>query len=277
VAHVLTPCEDYCVPSALAPELDEQRRKDKRAYLDAVVKRLTAAARVSATSTLLVGHPADALYDHALAQGVDLVVMTTHGHGCLGRFWLGSVADDLMRRLPMPVLLVRSQEPAPEQTHEPVFQHVLIPLDGSERAEQILEPAVALGSLTAAKFTLLQVVNPLTLVSEETHAYMASGISQSMMAQLQQLQDQQQTEARTYLENVAGRLRARPMNVQVRVVSGRQPAAAILEAAGEQGIDLIALATRGRGGLTRLFLGSVADKVVRGAATPVLVHHPRNK
>jgi hypothetical protein len=66
-----------------------------------------------------------------------------------------------MRRLLMPVLLVRPQEPVPDAGQEPDSQHVLIPLDGSELAEQILEPAVALGHLMQAEYTLLLVVEPL--------------------------------------------------------------------------------------------------------------------
>jgi nucleotide-binding universal stress UspA family protein len=65
--------------------------------------------------------------------------------------------------------------------------------------------------------------------------------------------------------------------MQTRVVSHDQPAAAILDDASAHGADLIALATQGRGGLKRLLLGSVADKVVRGAATPVLVYRPVDK
>lgn len=277
VAHVHTPFDYYSVPLAIAPDLDEEARKDKRAYLEGVVGRMAGTPKVSATSTLLVGHAADALHGHAVARGVDLVVMSTHGRGPLSRFWLGSVADALMRTLPMPLLLVRPRETAPDESQEPTLRHVLIPLDGSEFAEQILEPAVALGSLMGASFSLLQVVAPVILIGEETQAYAASGVSRSAQAQLRQMQERQQAEAQTYLESVAERLRARSLKVEVRVVSGRQPAAGILEAAGDQGVDLIALATRGRGGLTRLFLGSVADKVVRGAATPILVHRPRGE
>jgi nucleotide-binding universal stress UspA family protein len=72
-------------------------------------------------------------------------------------------------------------------------------------------------------------------------------------------------------------LRARSLTVQTRVVLHEQPAAAILDDAQKSAVDLIALATRGRGGLKRLLLGNVADKVVRGAVTSVLVYRPPDK
>jgi nucleotide-binding universal stress UspA family protein len=89
------------------------------------------------------------------------VAMSTHGRGPLSRFWLGSVADALMRRLPVPLLLVRPQEGAPDLSEEPPLRRILIPLDGSALAEEVLAPALALGGLVGAEYTLLWVVRPL--------------------------------------------------------------------------------------------------------------------
>jgi nucleotide-binding universal stress UspA family protein len=82
-------------------------------------------------------------------------------------------------------------------------------------------------------------------------------------------------EAGAYLDATAQRLRGRGLQVETRLVIHPQPAAAILEEARARGVDLIALATHGRGGLARLLLGSTADKVVRGAQIPVFVYRPR--
>jgi nucleotide-binding universal stress UspA family protein len=119
-------------------------------------------------------------------------------------------------------------------------RRVLVPLDGSALAKEALGPAVALGALMQAEYTLLQVVG--------------SG--------------QDQAAARSSLERVAERLRERSLQVQARVAIYEHPAAAILDEAQAHRIDLIALATHGHGGLKRLVLGSVADKVVRGATRP---------
>lgn len=86
--------------------------------------------------------------------------------------------------------------------------------------------------------------------------------------------EQRKGEAQTYLDNVAERLRTKGMRIETRVVVGESAAAAVLDAANDQNIDLIAVATHGHGGLKRLLLGSVADKIVRGALTPVLVYRP---
>ena len=256
------------------PALDLELRERDRAYLSGVVQRIAAVSDISPSSALLDGPVADAICRHAAATGADLLVMATHGRGPLGRFWLGSVADALVRQASIPILLVQPKEAAPDLTQVRVIRRVLIPLDGSELAEQILEPALALGAATQAEYTLLRVVKQMAPANDDLASGRVSGIRESLLKQLQEKDREQWTEAQDYLERLAGRLRARSLTVQTRVVSHEQPATAILDDAQMYAADLIALATQGWGGIKRLFLGSVADKVVRGAATPVLVYRP---
>jgi nucleotide-binding universal stress UspA family protein len=100
-----------------------------------------------------------------------------------------------------------------------------------------------------------------------------TGFEESLK-QLRALEQQELKRAHEYLEPLAARLRARSFTVHTRVVAGERPANAILDDATLHGADLIALATRGRGGLKRLVLGSVADKVLRGTGTAVLTYRP---
>jgi nucleotide-binding universal stress UspA family protein len=80
--------------------------------------------------------------------------------------------------------------------------------------------------------------------------------------------------ARRYLEETATKLRKAGWRVEHEVVTEWTPSAGVLRYAEARHCDLIAIATRGLGGIQRMFLGSVADKVIRGAATPVLVVNP---
>ena len=86
------------------------------------------------------------------------------------------------------------------------------------------------------------------------------------------LADKLRAAAHGYLRRVANSLRDQGFPVQTRILTGAHPATAILNEAAGGDYDLLALETHGRRGLPRLFLGSVADKVVRGATLPVLVH-----
>jgi nucleotide-binding universal stress UspA family protein len=248
--------------------VDRHLREHEQDYLESVVKRLKAASPVPVTWALRDGLVADAICEQVTASSADLIVMSTHGRGPLSRFWLGSVADNLVRRAPVPVLLMRPRETAPDPTREPVFRHVFIPLDGSPLAEQVLEPAVALGQLLGADFTLLRIVKPVLFAGHDPTLLGDPALGEPATERLQ-------AEARAYLEGVAERLRAQSLHVQTRVIVNTQPAVAILEQSLEPPDGIIALASHGRSGLTRALLGSVADKVVRGATMPVFVCRPR--
>jgi nucleotide-binding universal stress UspA family protein len=171
-------------------------------------------------------------------------------------------------------LFVRPQDGEPDLNQEPSLQRVLIPLDGSELAEQILEPAAAFAAAMQSEITLLRVVQQFTPASYDPDSSRISGIRPALLQQLQDIDRKEWTLAEEYLDQVAQRLRARSLNVQTRVVSSVRPGTAIIDDASSYDADLIALATQGRGGLKRLLVGSVADKVVRGATSAVLVRRP---
>jgi nucleotide-binding universal stress UspA family protein len=252
---------------ALGDRLDQQLRAEEQAYLDGVVKRLAGVSPVRVTATLYDGSVPDCLREHAATNSVDLIVMTTHGRGPLSRFWLGSVADELVRSAGVPLLLVRPREGAPDLGREPTLRHVLIPLDGSPLAEEIFGQAVLLGRLLDADYRLLRVVKPVLFPGHDPTVLEYPRPGQPATEQLR-------AEAVNYLEGVATRLRGQSLRVDVRVNLDTQPAVSILQESADLPQSMIALATHGRGALTRAVVGSVADKVIRGATTPVLVYRP---
>jgi nucleotide-binding universal stress UspA family protein len=244
------------------PERDAQLRQQEQFYLDdtahwvASVSPVSVTTCVSCGSAVLPDTTADGILERARAGQADLIVMATHGRGPLNRFWVGSVADEILRRAPVPVLLVRASARAPGIIPEPVLDNILIPLDGSPLAEQVLTPALDLARLMKARCNLLRVVEP-----RSSREHGAGGLPESAQAEI-------------YLERIAAKVRERGLEVQTSVVGARHAAEAILQEAEAQRSNLIALATHGRGGLKRLLLGSVADKLVRCAASPVLVYCP---
>jgi nucleotide-binding universal stress UspA family protein len=191
--------------------------------------------------------------------------MTTHGRGPLSRMWLGSVADPLVRRLSVPTLLVRPTDAPPDVTREAPLRHLLIALDGTPRAEAVLPAAVELGELMSAQFTLVRVVKPVGVSKPDPSGGWTTSVDVDEI-------EREQAEARRYLNRLAAPLRRRGLGVRTRVVVHNDPSAAILEEGRRLGCDLIALETRGRHGTSRFILGSVTDKVTRGAAAPVLIH-----
>jgi nucleotide-binding universal stress UspA family protein len=252
--------------------LDAHTMEEHRAYLDALGERIRKVSSVPLTVSFLEGDIAETLRVTASSTETDLVVMTTHGRGPLQRFWVGSVADALIRQLSVPLLLLRPHEKGVDLIKEPVIKRIVLPLDGSALAEQILPPALDLGRLMDAELTLLRVVKPIYLPAYPRGLTGGSFVQQAdrLLQELQKAQEGLYQEAAHYLEGVAQRVRAESLPVQTRVVTQEHPATAILG----QATDLIAMETHGRRGLSRLVLGSVADKVLRGATVPMLVHRP---
>jgi nucleotide-binding universal stress UspA family protein len=274
LVHVLAPVPALYAEALLAaPGLDDTRSR-QQTYLDDLARHLRRLAPVTVHTTVLEGAPAPALQDHAAAVGPDLVLLTTHGRGPLQRFWLGSVADYLVRHLDVPVLLVRPHEAAIDWAADPAPRHILLPLDGSGLAEQMIGPAVTLASLCSADLLLLRAIRPVMPTPLGSEFGSMGPTVEKLIEQIRSIHEQVYQEADGYLEGVAQRLRGRGLTVRTRVVIEDQPALAVLHEAKPPAIDLIALQTHGRGGLARLLLGSVADKVIRGAAVPALVRRP---
>ncbi|MCK5653006.1 MAG: universal stress protein, partial [Gemmatimonadetes bacterium] len=160
-----------------------------------------------------------------------------------------------------PLLVIRPLEDG-ETFPTARFDHFLVPLDGSPVGEKILEPAVALGKATGARFTLLHVVSP--------HVTVGARVSPLPSGHL----EERLSKAETYLAGVAERLAGEGLQVRTKIESHFAPARAILHTAEEDDVDLIAIATNGYTGVKRAILGSVTDKVLRGAKWPLLLERP---
>jgi nucleotide-binding universal stress UspA family protein len=239
---------------------DARIRSFEEAYVIQKARSTADAADGPVASSVLDGPVAPTLIEHVRARKADLVVMTTHGRAGLSRFFLGSVADRLVRELHCPILLLPPESP---QIPEPgAAARILIPLDGSALAASVLGRAAAV--LPDAALELVRVVVlPATPLPPEAGWSVPSEIL-----------DEELSIAAHYLEDVAATLRARGRVVHTRVLSHWSPAAAIADYAEERHCDLVALATRGESGLQRALLGSVADKIIRSARLPVLVWNP---
>ncbi|MEZ4588609.1 MAG: universal stress protein [Gemmatimonadales bacterium] len=150
----LVPAVEVPVP---APPDDAELRKQEETHLAETAAALGVVGPSKVEHELLVGLAANALTEAIERDRPDLVVMSTHGRGPLSRFWLGSVADHLVRHVSVPLLLLRPSEDE-KAPAEPAIRSILVPLDLSGSAESILGPVTELAQITRAKVTLLHVL-----------------------------------------------------------------------------------------------------------------------
>jgi nucleotide-binding universal stress UspA family protein len=238
------------------------------AYLEQIRERLTAGSNLTITADILREPNSGASATCAPVIDTDLVILATHRHSQLVRFQLRDITDALVRWRPASILALRTTGAALD-SEPPEFQRMLIPLDGSALAEQILAPAVALGTSMQATYTLLHVVEPYRFVRGAAVPYTSRLDSPALV--------HEQAEAQDYLNGIALLMRAAGLHVQTQVAVACDARTAIWQAARQQDSDVIAMTTHGRGGLSPLLVGSVAMQVLRNSHLPVLLYRPQER
>lgn len=234
-----------------------------RAGLDAIAERLQTLGIVVHIEVLAAGDVASAIVTCAERDpDTRMIAMATHGRSGLGRWLLGSVAEKVLQAAPRPVLLVRAREHMPAMPIDVSYRSILIPLDGSAFAEQALGQAQAIAAATGATLVIVAVVPVLDDAALAEVGVVPAWAEAERQAEVEHLSH--------YLADMAARLEAEGFTVRPHVVGGT-PAEEILRAGVAEHADLIVMATHGRTGMHRLWIGSVATKIVRSADLPVLL------
>lgn len=271
--------------------LDIEQRDSMRSNQRSLAQRVSEEYGVPVQAEILDGDTLPTLVAYTKRTGPDLVVMASHGRGALSRLLLGSVTEGMVRQLHIPVLVTRGGMPDAATSESgtagaiqngaladtPMFPRVLVPLDGSAAAEAIFPAISAIVMPDEVTLALLRVVTPLSLSVSPSNLPLEIG----GLAPLPYMADvpDEEAHAAVYLDDVAASLSAIGIRATTHVVVHPNVATAILNFASESPfasgdpVDLIALAPHERTGTERLLLGSVTDKVLRGTAMPVLLHH----
>jgi len=152
-----------------------------------------------------------------------------------------------------------------------MFERILVCLDGSQLAEQILPYATEEALRFHSRLTLLEVVTVPTTVARAE----ASGPPSQTGGWIEETMHREEKEAKVYLENVAKPIRGRGVNLESVAVQGSPIGDIIVNYAKNNNTDLICIATQGHSGLGRVVFGSVADYVIRKSGLPILVIKPQ--
>lgn len=233
-----------------------REQPEAEAYLSQVAERVHAAG-VRVDAVVRAVPPAQAARDVAAEKDIDLVVVTPYERSG-EKNWLGEgLSSKLVHLLDSPVLLIQVFESGPAEA--PHLGRILVGLDGSAFAEQLLPYARLLAGQFDCELMLLSV--PAVPESEKYRA---------PAAVVNTIRRQAEASIREYLDSVAESLRAEGLAVRT-VVTGSYPARTIVDVGKREGVDLIMIASQGRGGLDLLFMGSVAQQVVQLSDSPVFI------
>ncbi|MGE0712628.1 MAG: universal stress protein [Planctomycetota bacterium] len=229
------------------------RHQAAQRHMEVLERRLSDSG-LTVESHVVLGDPAERINSKAKELEADLIALATHGRSGPSLWWSGSVTEEVLRWAQVPVLVTS----AAQETHAASegFKHVLVPLDGSERAARILPQVRGFALLYGARVTLLRVgVQPAVPPLE---------IPLSTV-ELPSLREALLGEARAHVPDLAG------VKAEAQVVFADTAADGILDLVEAGGIDLVALGSHGRTGLDRLLFGSTAEAVARSCKVPILV------
>ena len=227
-------------------QIDASVRDRALDYLHHVTPSIGCAG-IEVSSTVEAGDPDSWIVSVAEKEPGTLIAMSTHGRSGAARLILGSITNKVLHSTNAPVLVLRPRDgeaPAPEAE----LKHVIVPLDGSPLAEQVLPHVVSLAQALGLTVTLLRV---------PSHHQSGPPVN--------------------YLAKIGEKLeRAGLPSVKSRIIGGH-PAETIVSVARETPHSMVAMTTHGRSGIKRWVLGSVTDHVVRHCGEPVLVIRAADK
>ncbi|HEU4792542.1 MAG TPA: universal stress protein [Nitrolancea sp.] len=238
----------------LPTDSSEVRKSEATTYLQDVARSLD----LDVQTMLRFGAPAPEIISAAAGLPEPVIVMTTHGHGGIGRLLFGSVADAVARGVHTPVLLIR----AGTAVVSTLIGSILILLDGTAYSEAALPYATTLARTFDADLWLVRVADT-TEVSEDPVSSMALWEEHHRMVR----------ESSTYLNDLVERLEKEGIRAHARPLAGFVEDE-ILAYEREARPDLVVIATHGRGGLRRLGFRSLAERILRLGTTPVLMIKP---
>jgi nucleotide-binding universal stress UspA family protein len=197
-----------------------------------------------------IGSPAGVILDVAEEQKATMIAMATHGSAGLKRLLFGSVAEGVIRKSRIPVLLVRPfwsyDVVAPVKPEQEAVRTILLPVDGSDLSLEALPAVIELAELFEARIMLLRVLEEKKGVTED------------------------RGEAEKQLQAIARTIEKKGVET-VALIERGEAVAQILKTVRFHGIDLIAMTTHGRSGLSRAVAGSVTEEVLRQATVPILI------
>lgn len=238
-------------------ELSEAAQKGK-AYLEAYLEQQAEEVKAKGfevETVVQIGRPADEILEST--HDVDMIVIATHGRTGIARWWLGSVADEVIKESACPTLVIGPNVETDLEHYE--VNRILLPLDGSQNAEQAIPLAAFIADKTGAELAIVRAMS-LTAVSYDP------GMSVYSADLITAMEDS----VKAYLQGVAERLGSRKVETTMLMGSAGE---SILDYLKEKPANLVVSTTHGRTGIKRAALGSTTGRLLHGPA-PVLIFRP---
>lgn len=268
--HVCNPAESELLPmhqAYVGRMVEKVKGESEQIHKESGVLR--GSKTIEGRGEVVLGYPAEEILDYAEHNDIDIILMATHGRSGSKRWVLGSVADKVLRESKIPICLVRAAVPVEIVYDRWPIRTILVPLDGSKLAESVIPHIKALVKQRGTQLVdvvLLRVCEP-PLISAD---YPEASMPLNWEDHIEDIKNKCMQMSEKYLLKIEKKFKDAGLRVSSQVLTGK-PADEIIDYAHRNQINLIVMAIHGRSEATRWAYGSVADKVLHGVSSPLLL------
>lgn len=224
-------------------------------------------SNIPARRILLEGLVAEGITEYAQSQGMKLIVLSSHGRHGLTQWGISSITQKVILSAPTSVLIVRAHQygvHSGELSETPPYQRILVPLDGSQRAENVLPIITQLAQFYKSQIHLVQVVQTPEMARQMPPAPEDIDLSNRVVARNRE-------EAGYYLEQVKSRSYLEGNAVQTHLITSDNAAVAIHQLGEQEQIDLVTLSAHGYSGNHQWPYGSIVNNFIMYGKLPLLI------
>ncbi len=261
--HVLEQNQQRHAASAVDPLTWQLNKAEAAAQLDNVRTRLQQAG-LEVETALLEGHAAEQIVDFAQTENMSLIVLGSHAQSGISRWNISSVVQKIVLSAPTSLMIVRAyQTAAPDLTGQQ-YRRLIVPLDGSWRAEAVIALTIQLARTHHGSLHLTQVVGRPEVVGRTPP-------TQEDLELVNRLIERNVVEATHYLEQLTSRLPNEGVDVQTNVLTGHNVLTTLHEFVEREHIDLVVISAHGNSGEARWPYGSLVNNFIIYGMTPLLI------
>jgi nucleotide-binding universal stress UspA family protein len=247
--------------------LNWQIQKTKATLYLEEIKELFKKSNIRAHAIILEGLVTEGITEYAQNQGMKLIILSSHGRHGLTQWGISSITQKTILSAPTSVLIVRAHQqdvPAGELSETPLYQHILVPLDGSQRAEHVLPIVMQLAHVHKPTIHLVHVVQTPEMARQMPPAYEDIDLSNRVVARNRE-------EARHYLEQVKSRSYLQGIDVQIHLITSDHTTAALHQMVEQERIDMVTLSAHGYSGKHQWPYGSVVSNFILYGKVSLLI------
>ena len=255
------------VSAQLFDLLNWQINKTKAAlYLETIKARLQTSG-LRARTTVLEGLVAEGITEYAQNQGMKLIVLSSHGRNGVTQWSISSITQKIISSAQTSLLIVRAHpqySQAGESQEIPIYQRILVPLDGSQRAENVLPVITQLSHFNKSQIHLVQVVQTPEMARQMPPAREDIDLSNQVVARNRE-------EAIRYLEQVKSRSYLEGIPVQTHLITSDNAAVALHQLGEQEHIDMVMLSAHGYSGNHQWPYGSMVNNFILYGKVSLLI------